>query len=144
MEPLRLRLLLRLGTLTGNGEAASGPFQAYVLRVHPPGSGARPGPPAEYRALARAMQSADRGLATAAGGSEPGCFTGAAAVEWLLQRHPVLRETPDREKALALGRTLLKFGLIFAVGGSHGFDDDEDLLYRFDERSAVPQVRLSF
>ena len=116
----------------------TGPFQAFVLRLHPPGTGQgeQTRPPRELRAIARAMQTAETGLPTSQGGNEPGCFTGAGAVEWLLLRHPPLCDNQNRERrehAQALGLKLLQFGVISAVGhDSDRFADDEDLLYRLN------------
>ena len=115
-----------------------GPFQAFVLRVHAPGTDEdqRPRPPRDLRVLARAMRAAETGLPTSTGGNEPGCFTGASAVEWLL-RQP-LRDNPTRDQAEALGLQLLEYGVIAAVGHDASlFKDDEDLLFRFNE-PAVP------
>ena len=59
------------------------------------------------------MRAAETGLPTSTGGNEPGCFTGASAVEWLL-RQP-LRDKPTREQAVALGVRLVQYGVIEAV-----------------------------
>lgn len=116
---------------------SDGPFQAFVLRIHAPGTheGQQPRPPRELRVLARAMRAAQTGLPTSAGGNEPGCFTGASAVEWLLRQ--TLRNNPTREQAVALGLRLLQHGVIAAVGHDASlFADDEDLLFRFNEPAA--------
>jgi hypothetical protein len=133
------------GSAQDSKGAAPGPYEAFVLRIcaaPPPAPLNTPGeaeliksPKAQLRALARIMQGRDSGMVLVAGGGGAR-FTGAAAVQWLLQREPSLRLTQDRGRAVELGRSLLAGNFISAVVGDT-FADDSTLLYSVNSDTAA-------
>ena len=124
-----------------------GSYNACVLRVYPSETNRSiySNPDVEdedertrenLQSLGCEMQSPASGLQFAAkdvlGGGFDRCFTGEAAVNWLLQRCPSLRGGQDRSHASQLGQNLLAAGVISAVNGGHSFSDEPGLMYRFE------------